>query len=79
MTPIEFPEANVVFGKHQPEVNPLPAMKTEDGDVITCWELTPEELEVVKQTGKVWLFVKTHNQFLQPLYMTVDQKELLEM
>ena len=78
MTPIKFPEANVVFGEHQPEVNPLPAMKTPQGDVVTCWELTPEELEVVKKTNKVWLFIKLPpGQLLQPLYMTVDETELI--
>lgn len=79
MVPIQFKECNVVFGEHQPEVNPLPALKTENGDVVTCWQLTPDEIETVKQTGQVWLFVKLpHNQLLQPLYMTVDKSELLE-
>jgi hypothetical protein len=79
MKPIQFDQCNKVFGEHQPEVNPLPALQTKNGDVVTCWELTPEEVEVVKQTGKIWLFVKLPpNQLLQPLYMTVDKNELLE-
>lgn len=38
MTPIEFPEHNVVFAKDQPEYLPLPAHKSNGvtGEVTSC-------------------------------------------
>ena len=30
-----------------------------DGRKLSCWVLTPEELEEVKSTGRVWLSVWT--------------------
>jgi hypothetical protein len=72
MTPVEFEGANVVFAKDQPEYIPLPAMKEENGDVTTCWELTEDEKRAVQETGRIWLTVKTFNQPLQPLRLMTD-------
>lgn len=67
MKPIEFEGHNVVFAKDQPEYPPLPAHKAEDGTVITCWELSPEEKEGVSKTGKIFIKMLTFNQPLQPI------------
>lgn len=58
MKPVEFPGVNVVFAKDQPEYMPLPAMKIPNdpqGFIITKWQLSPEELERVKETGTIHL------------------------
>lgn len=73
--PVEFPGVNVVFAKDQPEYIPLPAMKVQNdpqGLVITKWQLSPEELERVKETGTIHLSMLTFNQPLQPVLLTVD-------
>lgn len=69
MKPVEFKGQNVVFGKDQPEYKPLPALRLQDncGQVITCWELSLEELEEVKKTGKVYVSMWTFNQPLMPI------------
>lgn len=72
MAPIEFPEQNVVFAKDQPEYLPLPAHVTTDGQVTTCWEMTPEEREVFLKTGRIYLRVLTFGQPLQPLMLSVE-------
>lgn len=66
MQACEFPEQNTIFAKDQKEYYPLPAHKTDDGIVTTCWELTPGELEEVKRTGKIYFRVLTFNSPLQP-------------
>lgn len=74
MKPIEFDGANVVFAKDQPEYIPLPAMRVPNdpqGLVITKWELTPEEMELIKETGTIHLSMLTFNQPLQPVLLTV--------
>lgn len=73
MKPIKFDGANVVFGAEQPEYEPMPARLTDDGVVISCWELTPEELEQVKKTGQIWLSMLTFFQPLQPVSMAVEK------
>lgn len=66
MQPIKFPQANIQYnrpyGMTAEECDPLPACLTgryEDGlpRIISCFELTPEELVQINQTGKVWLWV----------------------
>jgi hypothetical protein len=66
MRPIEFIGANVVFGKNQPEYGDLPAARMSDGRVMTCWELSEDEVAEVARTGHVWLQVLTFNQPIQP-------------
>lgn len=61
---IEFAEANLVLGAPSPEdaaagtVYGLPVHRYRDLDgqmnVLSKWELSPEELEEVKRTGVVW-------------------------
>lgn len=79
MQPIKFPEANVVFGENQPEYKPLPALKfpTEEGIVITCWQLTDDEIEIIRKTKCLWLSQMTFNDPLQPIYPTVHRDELI--
>ena len=74
MKPVDFPGANVVFAKDQPEYIPLPAMKVPDdpqGLIVTKLELSPEELEEINKTGSIHLSVLTFNQPLQPVLLTV--------
>lgn len=62
MKPVEFPGVNVVFAKDQPEYMPLPAMKIPNdpqGLIITKWQLSPEELERIKETGTIHLSMPT--------------------
>lgn len=44
MKPIEFPETNCVYGKDQEGVEPLPVHKFDTGEVLSCWELSPDEI-----------------------------------
>ena len=69
MEPVNFVAANVVFGANQPEYKPLP------GEILTCWDLSPDELKRVQETGKIWLGVLTFGQPLQPVFVAVDKPE----
>lgn len=75
MKPVDFPGTNVLFAKEQPEYIPLPAMRIPDdpqGLIITKWELSPDELKRIQETGTIHLSVLTFNQPLQPVLLTVD-------
>lgn len=75
MKPINFKQANVIFAKDQPEYNPLPAYKIPEdpeGTIITKWELTPEELNEINETGCLYLKVLTFNYPPQPVLLTTQ-------
>lgn len=72
MKPIEFKEQNCVVAKEQPEYLSLPAHKTDDGKVISCWKFTWWERLKVLWTGKMWFHVWTFNKPLQPQAPTLD-------
>lgn len=81
MEPINFKGANVVYAKNQPEYKPLPAERRpgNSGEVVTCWKLSPEELERVKEIGVIWLSMLTFNQPLQPVLLSVDKPEAYDI
>ena len=70
MKPVDFPGANTTFGKEQPEYLPLPAYWRED-EVTSCWELTPEEVNEVIATRRIYVTLVNFNQPLQPQRVSV--------
>lgn len=79
MKPVNFIGCNVVYAKDQPEYQPLPALKTEDGLVITCFELTDEEVEQVVKNRRFYFSQLTFNQPLQPMRPVTDLSDLIEI
>lgn len=77
MTPKHFPEVNVIYAKDQPEYNPLPVYKDDKGTIVSCWELSDEEIEQIKTNKYLWLSVMTFNQPLQPLFLTTNKEDIL--
>lgn len=77
MKPITFPEVNTVFAVDQPEYQALPSHKSNAGIVTTCWELTEEELEKLKESKCIFLSVMTFNQNLQPQYLTLNKEDAI--
>jgi len=71
MKPITFPQCNVKIAENQDEYLTLPAHHAGDiqGTVTTCWELSPDEIEEVRKTGKIYLQLWTFNQPVQPIQM----------
>lgn len=72
MIPVKFPGVNVVFGEGQEQYQPLPAIKMPDGQVITCWQFSDEEIEIIKQTKCVYFNQLTFNRPLQPILPSVE-------
>lgn len=67
----------VNYAEDQPEYRTLPTLKTKDGQVISRWELSDEELETIKTTKSIYLINHTFNQPLQPILMTVDKADVV--
>ena len=69
MEPIPFKGQNIVFGANQPEYRPLPALKINgpEGEVITCWQMTDEEIEAIVQNKCIYFKQLTFNGPLQPI------------
>ena len=69
---VKFKDCNTVFAEDQPEYLPLPAHRTADGVVTSCWGLSFSERFRLLMTGKMFLQVMTFNKPLQPLKMSVE-------
>ena len=81
MRPLKFKGCNIVYGATQKEYQPLPAERrgmVETGEILTCWELSPEELKQVQETGKIWLSVLTFGQPLQPVYLATEKPPIFD-
>ena len=77
MHPVKFKGNNTVIGESQEEYNSLPARIEPSGEVQTVWELSEEDLELIKTTKRIRLTTHTFNQPLQPIQMEVlPQHEL---
>ena len=74
---VKFKECNVTFAENQPEYRPLPALKSEDGVVVSCWRLSFWEKMKVLFTGKIWVGLLTFNNPLQPQLITVNKTDLI--
>lgn len=72
MKPIKFKGVNRTFGANQPEYRPLPALVTPDGQVVTCWEFTDEEVEVLIKNKCIYIQQLTFNQPFQPILPIVE-------
>lgn len=56
MQPVSFPEQNDVLGGGNTGASDLPIYR--DGfQIMSCWQLTPEEMLEVATTGRVYLSV----------------------
>jgi hypothetical protein len=57
MQPVEFKGQNAIFAKDQPEYLPLPALVLAgpEGAVISCWEFSDEEIEMLIKTKKLYI------------------------
>lgn len=51
----KFAEANGVCGRKGCEE--LPALRTKENYIVSCWEMSKEEKELFEKTGVIWLSV----------------------
>ena len=77
MEPKKFDGVNCVYGANQPEYQDLHAQRYNGplGQVVTCWQLSPEELQKVQETGEIWLSLLTFGNPLQPVMLTVEKPD----
>lgn len=76
MKPTSFEFQNCVYAKDQPEYLPLPAHKTDEGQVTSCWKLSFKERLQVLFSGKIFVVSLTFNNPLQPLRLATKFKDL---
>lgn len=79
MTPVNFPEANIVLGANQPQYEPLHAYRAPDdphGCVTCCFELTDAEIEELVLTRKLWMRQLTFNRPFQPIALSTQKTTL---
>jgi len=72
MKAIHFKEENCVYAENQPQYLPIPAHKTPEGVVITCYNLTFWESVRVLCGAKIWVTCLTFNKPLQPQKLSIN-------
>lgn len=63
----------IVFGEGQPEHRPLPAIRLDDGEVITRWSLTWRERLRLLWSGSIYLSIHTFNHPLSPVRLSTKE------
>lgn len=79
MSPIKFEECNFTFLKPEDmtdeECGSLEVCRCTDHHgfpvIISCWNLTQEEIDEVQQTGKIWLTVTGES--MNPVNLQVER------
>ena len=78
---IDFPESNTTYKRPPPmteeECFDLHTWKSPT-TVVSCWKLTPEELERIAETGVVWLSVMAPNN-LPPCCVMIDKPCMIQV
>lgn len=67
---------SVRYAEDHPDYLPLPSLRTPDGRVVTQWRLEPREVELLRSGEPVTLVLRTFNQPLQPVILTVGGLDL---
>lgn len=81
MTPMEFdiwPDGScpVIYAKDQPEYNQLPALRFDDGCVVTRWQLDWRERLAVLFGSGIFISKLTFNKPLQPMKVGVSLEDV---
>lgn len=73
MKSINFPQANTILAKDQPEYEPLHVHVDQDdptGPVTACMELTDEEIAEIIATKRIWHTQLTFGDLYHPIRMS---------
>ena len=69
--------SEITIAKDQPEYVPLPALKFQDGLVVTRWSLSWKERLTILLGGSVYLGLLTYNHPLQPIRISTSVEEVV--
>lgn len=72
MKPVKTNHTNVTFAENQPEYQPLPVHKLNDGTVTSCWEFEGDELETIARNNCIYIQQLTFNEPLQPILLMAE-------
>jgi hypothetical protein len=72
MKPVTFPSQNVVYAENQPEYIPLPAYRSKDGHVTSCWKFSWRERLRILFGARLYWTQMTFNEPLQPVRPSLD-------
>jgi hypothetical protein len=79
MKPKRFNGVNVTYAEDQPEYQPLPVQRFPDGEVISCWELSEQEIETITKNKCFYIKVSTFNTPLQPILPLAELSDDIEL
>ncbi len=78
MKAVPFEEANINVAENQDEYQTLPARVYTDpfGEVISCWQLSDEEMEQIKKTNCIWVSQLTFKKGVAPMMLMAEKPDM---
>lgn len=74
----EFPEVNVRIAENQKEYEMLPAYyNNEEGSITYCFELAPEDIKRIQETGELWVKQLTFGKAMQPIMFAFEKEKFI--
>ncbi|MDB0602347.1 MAG: hypothetical protein V3V28_09295 [Polaribacter sp.] len=78
MKSITFPEVTNKIAEHQEEFNTVHVQfQKNDNSVNMCFELTDDEIEEIKRTGKIW-YKQVVNGQMHPMRLSPFKNQIIE-
>lgn len=71
--------SEITFAEDQPEYIPLPALRFNDGLVVTRWDLTIGERLRILFGGSIFLGLLTFNKPIQPIKLSTSIQEVVNV
>ena len=80
MKPVTFKVQNTAFAKDQEQYGTIPTLHMEgpSGTIVSCWELSEEEIAEVVKTGKMWLGLMCFGKPLTPSFLSVNSDDFFQ-
>jgi hypothetical protein len=69
--------SEITFAKDQPQYIPLPALRFQDGLVVTRWKMSWKERIQILFGSSVYLGLLTYNRPLQPIRISTSVDEVV--
>ena len=76
----EFKEVNIRLAEDQDECETLPGFyDVEEQSFTFCFELSPDEVNRIKATDEIWFKVLTFGQRMQPICLSTNKEDLINI
>ena len=67
-------EPTLITASGQSDVRDLPAARTPDGSVVSCWRFSDEDRANVARGGDLYVFLRANDHPIHPMSLVVEER-----